>query len=100
MTLRLKCILAVALVSAVPAALAQQSSGHPSLDRPRSAYDPAAKAGAPASNKSAIGTSLHAVNPQDKDYGEVIVRAGWPRSRTPSRTSCGGPTSSSQPVLC
>jgi len=71
-TLRLKCILAVALVSAVPAALAQQSSGHPSLDRPRSAYDPAAKAGAPASNKSAIGTSLHAVNPQDKDYGEVI----------------------------
>lgn len=72
MTLRLKCILAVALVSAVPAALAQQPSGSQSLDRPRSAYDPAAKAGAAASNKSAISAALHAVNPQDKDYGEVI----------------------------
>ena len=72
MTLRLNCILAVALVSAVPAALAQQSSGSPSLDRPRSAYDPAAKSGAAASHKSAIDTALHAVNPQDKDYGEVI----------------------------
>ena len=72
MTLRLDCILAIALASAVPAALAQQPSGSPSLDRTRSAYDPAAKSGAPAGHKSAIDTALHAVNPQDKDYGEVI----------------------------
>jgi molybdopterin converting factor small subunit len=67
-----KCILALALASPVAVACAQQSAPQLGASRPRSAYDPAAKAGAPTDSKSPVEKALHAVNPQDKDYGAVI----------------------------
>ncbi len=75
MTGRGKFILALALASPVPTAFAQQSANPLTTSRPRSSYDPAAKAGAPADTTSAVEKAFHAVNPQDKDYGAVLESA-------------------------
>ena len=65
-------MMAMALATPIAVASAQGSAVQPGALRPRASYDPAAKAGAPTDNKSAVEKALHAVNPQDKDYGEVI----------------------------
>ncbi len=70
-----KLIVALALVSPAPAAFAQQSATSLTTSRPRSTYDPAAKAGAPTDTTSAVEKAFHAVNPQDKDYGAVLQQA-------------------------
>jgi hypothetical protein len=72
MTVRGKFILALAVASPVSMAFAQQSAAPLTTSRPRSTYDPAAKAGAPTDTTSAVEKALHAVNPQDKDYGLVL----------------------------
>lgn len=72
MMLGRKCMVAMALATPIAVASAQGSAVHPGALRPGASYDPAAKAGAPTDNKSAVEKALHAVNPQDKDYGEVI----------------------------
>ena len=65
-------ILALALASPAATAFSQQSTMPLATARPRSSYDPAAKAGAPADTTSAVEKALHAVNPQDKDYGAAF----------------------------
>ncbi len=70
-----KLILALALASSAPTAFAQQSVNPLTTPRPRSMYNPAAKAGAPADTTSAVEKAFHAVNPQDKDYGAVLQSA-------------------------
>ena len=72
MTAGRKTVLALALVLPAAAAFSQQSTTALTTARPRSSYDPAAKAGAPADTTSAMGKALHAVNPQDKDYGAAL----------------------------
>lgn len=67
-----KLILALALASPAAAAFSQQSTMPLATARPRSSYDPAAKAGAPADTTSAVEKAFHAVNPQDKDYGTAF----------------------------
>ncbi len=72
MTLRGKITLALVLSSPAPIVLAQQSVTPATAPRPRSAYDPAAKAGGSADTTSAVEKAFHAVNPQDKDYGLLL----------------------------
>lgn len=72
MTVVGKFILALALASPAAAAFGQQTAGPLITPRPRSSYDPGAKAGAPADTTSAVEKALHAVNPQDKDYGAAF----------------------------
>ncbi len=72
MTVRGRYVLALALASPVSLACAQQKAAPLNTSRPRSTYDPAAKAGAPADSTSAVEKTLHAVNPQDKDYGALF----------------------------
>jgi len=75
MTVRGKLILTLVLASQASTVFAQQSAAPLTTSRPRSTYDPAAKAGAPADTTSAVEKAFHAVNPQDKDYGAVLESA-------------------------
>lgn len=75
MTVRGKFILALVLASPASTVFAQQSAAPLTTSRPRSTYDPAAKAGAPTDTTSAVEKAFHAVNPQDKDYGAVLQSA-------------------------
>lgn len=75
MTLRGKITLALVLSSPATIVLAQQSVTPATTPRPRSAYDPAAKAGGSADTTSAAEKAFHAVNPQDKDYGLLLQSA-------------------------
>ena len=75
MTVRGKLSLALVLASPASTVFAQQSAAPLTTSRPRSTYDPAAKAGAPADTTSAVEKAFHAVNSQDKDYGAVLQSA-------------------------
>lgn len=72
MTAGRKMVLALALVLPAAAAFSQQGTTALTTARPRSSYDPAAKAGASTDTTSAMEKALHTVNPQDKDYGAAL----------------------------
>ncbi len=72
MTAGRKLILALALAAPAAPAFSQQNTMPLTTVRPRSSYDPAAKAGAPTDTTNAMEKALHAVNPQDKDYGAAL----------------------------
>jgi len=72
--MRRKLVLCALLLAPV-LAFGQPSTAGVNTERPRSSYDPGASLSAKGQQQSGVAAALEKINPQDKDYGQVIDQA-------------------------